>query len=157
MDQRPNWQRTALGRTRDMKKSLGRYSLVAALLVGSFIGGAVAQHNYGTISGYLATISNKTGAYTLNASLGGDCGIELVVTVSTTQAVTLPNNGVVGCQVSIVQGGSAKVTLAAASGATLNSPHAFTGTYQTWSVITAQVIANSNGSSAVWLFGGDGS
>jgi len=145
-----------------MRRFLERYGLPVALLIG-FFGGvafAAANTNLGTIGYYKATVQNKTTAYTLVATstaASSDCGTEIVVTVSSTAAVTLPNSGVIGCQVTIVQGGSAKVTLAAATGATLTSPHSFTGTYASGSAITAQVIANSGGTAAQWLFGGDGS
>jgi len=139
-------------------KTLRRYALPVALLVG-FAGGVAfaAGTNLGTISHYLATVQNKTAAYTLVPTLAGDCGTEIVVTVSSTAAVTLPNTGVIGCQVSIVQGGSAKVTAAVTAGGSLVNPHLFTGTYGQGSVITVQVTANSGGSAAQWLLGGDGS
>ena len=140
---------------------LGNHGLAIALLIGFFGGIALGATGtgLGTIGYYRATVQNKTGAYTLvatNAAASSDCGTEIVVTVSSTAAVTLPNSGVIGCQVTIVQGGTAKVTLTAASGGTLISPHSFTGTYAQGSAITAQVIANA-GSAAQWLFGGDGS
>ena len=145
-----------------MTRFLSRYGLVAALLIGFFAGvaWAAAGTNLGTIGFYRANVQNKAAAYTLVASstaASSDCGTEIVVTVSSTAAVTLPANGVIGCQVTIVQGGTAKVTLAAAAGGSLVSPHSFTGTFAAGSAITAQVTANSGGSAAKWLFGGDGS
>jgi hypothetical protein len=56
----------------------------------------------------------------------------------------------------MIQGGTAKVTLSAGSGATLTSPHSFTGTYGSKSIIGATVISN-NGSAAAYVFIGDGS
>jgi hypothetical protein len=110
--------------------------------------------NLGTIQSYLATVQNQSAAYTLAST---DCGTEIVVTVSATAAVTLPATLPIGCQVAVVQGGTAKITLSAASGAALESPHSFTGTFAQYSTIGAQVISNASGSAAVWVFTGDGS
>ena len=139
-------------------KTLRRYALPVALLVG-FAGGVAfaAGTNLGTIAHYLATVQNKTAAYTLVPTLAGDCGTEIVVTVSSTAAVTLPNTGVIGCQVTIVQGGSAKVTAAVTAGGSLVNPHLFTGTYAEGSTMTVKVTVNSGGSAAQWILGGDGS
>lgn len=135
--------------------AMRRRVVIGAFTVGLALGGpALAGTVLGTIQSYLATVQAKTSAYTLAAT---DCGTEIVVTVSATAAVTLPATLPIGCQVAVVQGGTAKVTLTAASGATLSSPHSFTGTYAQYSTIGAQVIANSGGSAAAWVFTGDGS
>lgn len=112
-----------------------------------------ATQTFGVIGGYTANVQAKSAAYTLVAS---DCGTELNVSVSSTVAITLPSTMPIGCQVAVVQGGTAKVTLLAGSGATLNSPHSYTGTFAQFSTIGAQVISNA-GSAAVWTFVGDGS
>jgi hypothetical protein len=144
-------------------KSFNRYAALAAALILAFASGAALAistgTNLGLIGFYLANIQTKTGPYTVNATAtagSSDCSTEIVVTSSSTVAVMLPANGVVGCQLAIVQGGTGKVTWTAASGATAINPHSFTGTYSQWSVITAQVIANSGGSAAQWIIGGDG-
>lgn len=116
--------------------------------------------NLGTIGYYKALLNAKAAAYTVNATAtatASDCGTIIPVTVSSTVAVTLPNNGVIGCAITVVQTGTAKVTFTAASGATLLSPHAFTGTFAQGSIISAVVLANSGGAAAQWVFSGDGS
>ena len=111
--------------------------------------------NLGTVGFNRTRIQTKTSAYTFVPAT--DNGGLLLVNVSSTVAVTLPNNGTPGDYGSLMQTGSARVTLAAASGGTLQSPHTFLGTYQIYSVITWICIANVGGSAAVWVFGGDGS
>lgn len=145
-----------------MTAFLSRYGLAAALLIGFFSGLAYAATgtSLGTIGFYLAKINNQSAAYTLvatNVAASTDCGTEIVLTNAATQAVTLPNTGVIGCQVTIVQGGAGKVTVTAQAGGSLVSPHSFTGTFAQGSAITVQVTANAGGTAAKWILGGDGS
>lgn len=139
-----------------MRQFLTRYALTAALLLGFAVGVAVAAGtNLGTVGHYYGTIQNKTAAYAPVCTT--DSGTEIVVTVSSTVAVTLPNNGNIGCQVMVTQGGTAKVTIVAQTGGALISPHGFTGTFARGSPVVAHVIANAGGAAAQWVLGGDGS
>lgn len=139
-----------------MTQFLSRYGLVATLLIGFFGGMAFAAGtNLGTVGHYQGTVVSKTAAYTMSCPT--DSGTELLVTVGSTVAITLPNNGTVGCQIGVTQGGTAKVTFVAQTGGTLTSPHGFTGTFAQGSLITARVATNSGGSAAQWMFAGDGS
>lgn len=140
----------------DMINFLGRHGLVAGLLIGFACAMAVAAGtNLGTVSHYQGTVVPKSAAYTVSCPT--DSGTELYVTVSSTVAITLPNNATVGCQVYVTQGGSAKVTLVAQTGGSMTSPHGFSGTFAQGSGVNAHVVTNVGGSAALWLFGGDGS
>lgn len=139
-----------------MTQFLSRYGLVATLLVGFFGGMAFAAGtNLGTVGHYQGTVVAKSAAYTVSCPT--DSGTELLVTVSSTVAMTLPNNGTVGCQIGVTQGGAAKVTLVAQAGGSLVTPHGFSGTFAQGSFIGAHVVANVGGSAAQWNFTGDGS
>lgn len=145
-----------------MTAFLSRYGLISALLIGFFSGLAFAATgtNLGTIGFYLAKINNQSAAYTLvatNVAASTDCGTVIVLTNAATQAVTLPNTGVIGCGVTIIQGGAGKVTVTAQAGGSLVSPHGYTGTFATGSIIGVLVTANGGGSAAKWLLSGDAS
>lgn len=69
-------------------------------------------------------------------------------------AVTLPNNLPVGFATRIIQTGAGQVTFSAAPGATLRHEDDHTKTRKQYSPTSVEVIANSGGSSAVWLLSG---
>jgi hypothetical protein len=48
-----------------------------------------------------------------------------------------------------------QVTMAAASGAILRNASNHTKTRTAWSIVSLKVLANSNGTSAVWYLSGD--
>jgi len=107
----------------------------------------------GPLSGYQANITQKTGAsYTLAPA---DCG--KVVELSHTAAITLtlPNNLPAGFCCTLVQTGAGQVTLASASGATLKHRQNHTRIAGTEGLASIYITANSNGSSAVYRWGGD--
>lgn len=123
-----------------------------------------ATQTFATIGGYKANIGTQSGtSCTLaDGSSGcggvssGDCGIFITFSSNSTVTVTLPNSLPAGCQVALTQNGTGSVTLSAASGATLNSPHSFTGkTAGQFSTIGVTVETNSGGSSAVYKLTGD--
>lgn len=108
-----------------------------------------------------ATISSGT---TCTVSIGsgcagfstGDCGVILIVNVSTTYYVVLPNSITGTCPITVQQKGSGTVELSPASGATLTKPHSFLGyTAGQYSTIGAYVDGNSDGTSAEWNMTGD--
>lgn len=66
-------------------------------------------------------------------------------------AVTLPNDMPVGFGCTLVQWGVGKITLAAASGASLRQEDGYTKTKQRYSAIALSVITNSGGTAAEWL------
>jgi hypothetical protein len=109
-----------------------------------------------TFSGsYLAHVTTQAGTtYTLAST---DCGTKVLFTNASAVTVTLPNSLSIGCQIALAQYGASKVSVSAASGATLNSPHSYTGTYAEYSTIGVSVDQNSGGTAAVWAFTGDGS
>lgn len=142
-----------------MRKFLGRYGFVAVLMIGIVMGRLSAGPNLGVIPGYIANIQTKTSGSTINGALGGpDCGTAWSVTVSSAGTVNLPSTAVIGCQVTIIQGGTAKVSPVAVSPAVLNAnPHGFTGTFGQTSHIAVEVVSNAGGNAAVYDLIGDGS
>ena len=138
---------------------LGRYGIAAVLMMGIVVGRLSAGPNLGVVPGYIATIQNKVAAYTINGAINGpDCGTAISVTVASAVNVTLPSTAVIGCQVTLIQGGAGKISPVAGGGATLNAnPHGFTGTAGQTAHTFVEVVSNSGGSAAVWDFGGDGS
>lgn len=116
--------------------------------------GAVTINASGGGGSGLVTVQQKTAAYTATSS---DCGTQIVDTVSNTVAITFPAVLPIGCQIGVVQGGSARLFLGAGSGATLQNAHSYTGTAAQYAAVSAQVIANSGGSAASMILTGDGS
>lgn len=92
-----------------------------------------------------------------------DCGRPLYVTSNTAGNITLPNNLLVPCTISVEQGGSGQITFALGSGALGNgaggpaNPHGFTKTFGQNAIIGLAVDTNSGGASAHWILTGDGS
>jgi hypothetical protein len=114
-----------------------------------------AEQIFGEIGGYLANITTQAGTtYTLQST---DCGTKILFTNASAVTVTLPDSLSVGCEVAIAQYGASKVSVSAAAGATLESPHSYTGTFAEYSTIGVTVDKNSGGASAIWSFSGDGS
>lgn len=124
-----------------------------------------ATQTFATIGGYLANVAtNATTACTLGTTSGGcsgftsgDCGTEVIFNNASAVVVTLPNTLPVGCQVAIKQYGTGRVSLTAGAGATLQSPHSFTGTYARYSTIGISIDQNAGGTAAIGTFTGDGS
>lgn len=92
--------------------------------------------------------------YTLAST---DCGTMVNFSSASAVTVTLPNSLPVGCWVNLLQGGAGKVSVSAGAGATLHSPHAYTGTFNQYAVIAMYVDSNAGGTAADYLFTGDGS
>lgn len=123
-----------------------------------------ATQTFGTIGGYLANVGTQTGtSCTIGTTSGGctgfstgDCGTFIRFTNAGAVTVTVPNSLPVGCQVAFEQDGAGKVSLSAASGATIHSAHSFTGTVGQFGVIGISVYLNSGGSAATAVLTGDG-
>lgn len=126
-------------------------SVVASLALGHANTWSGAQ-TFAEVLGKITT--DSTTARTLSAA---DCGTEVNFTNSGAVTVTLPNSMPAGCHVALRQGNTGAVSVAAGSGATINSPHGFTKTFAQFSIIGLSVVTNSGGSSAVADFTGDGS
>ena len=108
----------------------------------------------GTIGQYLATNQAKTAAYSVTSA---DCGTQIDVNVASTVAVTFPNTLPAGCNIEIIQVGSAKVTFTLASGYTPLNPNSYTGTFNAaGAAITLQVISNP-GTTPTVAINGNGS
>lgn len=114
-----------------------------------------APQTFGVIGGYITNVTTQSGTTYLLAST--DCGTRIIFTSNSAVTVTMPNSVVVGCTISLVQYGTAKVTVTAASGAVLRSSHAFTGTSAQYSKIEVSVDTNVGGVTANWTLTGDGS
>lgn len=99
-------------------------------------------------------ITDSTTSRTLSAA--ADANADLYFTNAGTIAVTLPNDAPIGMTVNLIQGGTGQVQCTAASGATLSNRQSFTSTAAIYAMITLEVIANSGGSSALWVLTGDG-
>lgn len=100
-----------------------------------------------------AVISFQTGTtYTIQTS-----DTSLIIDHSNAEAitVTLPNNAVVGTIVTYVQAGAGQITFSPISGATLVSREGHVKTAGQYALVTLYVRANSDGTSAVWVLGGD--
>lgn len=91
--------------------------------------------------------------YVLTAS---DCGKTILSSTGAGLTITTLNSLVVGCAIAIVQQGSAQVTIANGSGATMASAHSFTKTFGQWATIGLFVDSNSGGSAAHFVLTGDG-
>lgn len=100
------------------------------------------------------TYNLQTGTtYTLQLS---DNNKIVIFSSASSVTLTLPNSLTVGFNCILLQKGAGQVTLSPAAGATLNNRLSFTklaGQHATGSLI---VTDNSNGSLAVYNFGGDG-
>lgn len=112
----------------------------------------------GTVIG-VATTSCTLGTTTssCSAQTTGDCGTFINFTASTAVTVTIPDTLPRGCQVALMQQGTGSVSLTAGSGATLETPHSFTGkTAGQYSTIGVTIISNTGGTAAVAVMTGDG-
>jgi hypothetical protein len=128
-------------------------SVVLSLALGHANTWTAAQ----TFAEVLSTVSTQSGTtYTLANS---DCGTEIAFSSSSAVTVTIPATLPVGCNVSMVQTGTAKVSVngSAVTPATLHSAHSYTGTFAQWSVIGINIESNVGGSSAIAVLIGDGS
>lgn len=140
---------TAAGSTLNYNAATGKF--VCTALNGQSMSWSAAQ-TFTQIAGYLATITTQAGqSYTLANS---DCGTMILFTNAVT--VTLPKTAPTGCEIALQQYGTGTVSVAAQSGATLNSPHNYSITFAEHSVIGVAVDANAGGSAAVWSLIGDG-
>lgn len=146
-----------------MMQFIYRYGIVAVLLIGMASGYAWAATQLGTIGNFQPQyLTQTTTSCTVSASSSGcaglstgDCGTFIDVTNSGAVTITLPNNvSVPSCGVTFQQDGAGLVTLATASGATLNSSHSFTKSAGQNAIFGARV--KTTGSSTVWTFFGDG-
>lgn len=109
---------------------------------------------FGEVIGAVTTQSGTT--YTFANT---DCGTEVDFTSSSAVTATIPATMPVGCNISVLQAGTAKVSVngSAVTPATLESHYSYTGTAGQWAIIGLNIEANSGGSSAVAVLTGDGS
>lgn len=109
------------------------------------------------ISGYRGNVRLETGTtYTLDvAGTDTDSGRIIDHANGSGITVTLPNSAPVGFCVTYVQSGAGQVTFSAASGATLQNRQSHTKIAGQWGMVTLYVRANSGGTSAVYVLGGD--
>lgn len=147
-----------------MRGFIGRYGLVAALLIGVFCGYAWAATQLGTIGNYQPAHLVQAGtSCTISATTSGcsglstgDCGTFIDFTSSTTVTVTVPNNVTIpGCPVTAQQDGTGQIVFVTASGAVLNNFHSFTKSVGQNAIFGVRV--KTTGASSVWTFFGDGS
>ncbi len=109
------------------------------------------------ISGYLAKINFQTGtSYTIDVA-GSDSDTGKIIDHSNAGAiaVTLPNSAPVGFACTYVQSGAGQITFSAQSGGTLRNRQSHTKTAGQWGEVALYVRANSGGSAAEWVLGGD--
>jgi hypothetical protein len=131
------------------------------MLVGS--GGAVSgdpsagwQYS-GPLASQLGSVTTQTGtSYTFAPT---DCGTQINFTSNSAITATIPATLPVGCNIAILEVGTAKVSVngSAVTAATLESASSYSGTRAQWSMIGISIEANAGGSSAVALLTGDGS
>lgn len=105
------------------------------------------------LHGFKTAINLQSGTgYSLAATDSGkvvECSNAAAITV------TLPNNLPVGFGCTIMQKGAGQVGISAASGATLQNRQGHTQTAGQYALVTLYVSENSDGSSAVYVMGGD--
>ncbi len=109
---------------------------------------------FGEVIGGVTTQSGTT--YTFAAT---DCGTEVDFTSSSAVTATIPATLTLGCNIAVLQAGTAKVSVngSAVTPATLHSAHSYTGTFAQWAIVGINIEANAGGSSAVAVLTGDGS
>jgi hypothetical protein len=137
---------------------LGTAETFTAAQAFSLIGGYIA--NVGSQSGTTCTLTSSGNAGCSSITNGvGDCGTLISFTSSSAVTVTIPATLAVGCQIAILQTGTAKVSVngTAVSAATLHSAHSYTGTGSQYAMIGVSIYSNSGGSSAIAVLTGDGS
>lgn len=116
-------------------------------------GSGVAVSDNDEISGYKGNINFQTGtSYTLQASDTGK-----VIDMLNAGAITLdmPNNLAVGFCCTVVQSGAGAITFTPASGATRRNRQSHTKSAGQWAMCVLEVRANSGGSAAEYVLGGD--
>lgn len=100
-----------------------------------------------------AVLNDQTGTtYTLAST---DNTKMVTCTNGSAITVTLPNNLPVGFQCAVVQGGAGQITFSAASGATIRNRLSQSKAAGQYAAVSLFVIANSGGSSAIYLLAGD--
>lgn len=100
-----------------------------------------------------ATINLQTGvSYTLST---GDDGKVVELSNAASIALQIPNNLPVGFSCLIVQAAAGQVTISAASGATQRSFGSYNKTAGQWAMVSLYVRANSGGSAAEYVIGGN--
>lgn len=105
------------------------------------------------VSGYRGNVNLQTGTtYTVVAA---DTGKVIDHANAGGITVTLPNNMPVGWCCTYVQSGAGQVTFSAASGATLRNRQSHTKIAGQWGMAVLEVRANSGGSAAEYVLGGD--
>lgn len=122
-----------------------------------FLNGTNAWSGANTFSEVLGTVTSQSGTtYTFATT---DCGTEVSFTNSSAITATIPATLPVGCNIAVLQAGTAKVSVngSAVTPATLQGAHSYTGTSAQWAIIGLNIYANSGGSSAVAILTGDGS
>jgi hypothetical protein len=130
-----------------------------ALLRADGTGGSTAQASGVTvtddneIAGYRAHRNAQIGTtYTLDAS---DAGKVVQLTNASAITLTVPNSLPVGWSCTLLQGGAGQVTVTAGSGATHRQRQSHTKLAGQYAVGLITVIANSGGSAAEYVLGGD--
>ncbi|WSG95357.1 hypothetical protein U8P76_23600 [Rhizobium johnstonii] len=67
----------------------------------------------------------------------------------------LPNDIPAGFAATYIQGGDGQITFSAAADGTMHQADGFTHSRTKWSAVTAAVLSNVGGTSAVWILYGD--
>lgn len=102
-------------------RGLGLYAVApSASATAPSAGPALAIGQDGTVRVAQVPVRTQTGSYTLIAT-GGDCGVTIRLAGSIAATVTVPSGLPVGCRVDLFQAGSGAVTLAAATGVTMEA------------------------------------
>lgn len=130
--------------------ALARFDSTTGKLIQNSV---VLLTDLGEISAYLAHINFQTGTtYTVLSSDAGKVIDHFNAGAITT---TLPNNMPVGWSCTYVQSGAGQVTFSAASGATIRNRQSHTKIAGQWGEAVLHVRANSGGSAAEYVLGGD--
>jgi hypothetical protein len=138
-------------------------SLDNAVLRANGTGGATLQStgvvisDADEISGYLANVNLQTGTtYTVDvAGSDTDSGKIIDCNNGSAIAVTLPATAPVGFACTVVQAGAGQITFASTGSGTVVNRQSHTKTAGNKAMVALYVRANSGGSAAVWVLGGD--
>ena len=108
------------------------------------------------LSGYLAKLNLQTGTtYTIDTASPGDRGKIIDHSNASSIAVTLPATAPAGFSCTYVQSGAGQITFASTGSGTLVNRQSHTKTAALNAMVSLYVRANSGGSAAVWVLGGD--
>jgi hypothetical protein len=106
---------------------------------------------FGTVLGTVNTQSGTT--YTLAAT---DCGKTILFTNASAITLTTLNSLTPGCAIAVEQGAAGQITVANGSGATLDSAHSYTKTFNAVGAIIGLFVDTGTGANAHFVLTGDG-